>query len=115
MRDIDGCLCTGGVHYANTRHQIVPASPLLPHVNAQEDGDWYAVTKGRHVGVYPILYVLETPIYSTIVLTIRHSALTLDAVSGVPSNSSKKFSTQTAAVIYFNSILALGIVGVVTA
>ena len=48
-----GCTCPDGVHYANVVHNVVPNSILLdPQPNAANDGLWYAVTKGKVVGVF---------------------------------------------------------------
>jgi hypothetical protein len=48
-----GCTCPDGVHYANIVHDVVPNSILLdPQPNATNDGLWYAVMKGKVVGVF---------------------------------------------------------------
>jgi hypothetical protein len=47
------CTCPDGVHYPNVIHYVVPNSVLLnPQPNAANDGLWYAVTKGKVVGVF---------------------------------------------------------------
>ncbi|KAJ7104602.1 hypothetical protein C8R44DRAFT_887058 [Mycena epipterygia] len=74
---------------------VVPAAPLIATIDS--DQTWYAVTRGRYVGI-----------------TDLH-ALDLSAILRISGAAHRGYPTQAAALTAFNSALALGVVEVVHA
>ncbi|KAJ7689746.1 hypothetical protein B0H16DRAFT_1752804 [Mycena metata] len=84
-----------GPFLANEVFSAPPAQPLTPVEEAVPAPEWYAITRGRFVGV------------------VDQFALSAVAISGVGHNASKAYPTQALALNAFNQALTWGGVQVV--
>ncbi|KAJ7022831.1 hypothetical protein C8F04DRAFT_1272129 [Mycena alexandri] len=75
-----------GPWVTGTLYGVVPLGPITAIPDSNEK--WFAITRGRYVG-----------------LTIN-SAISLNAVTGVPSGLSERFNSQAEALQHFNAALA---------
>ncbi|KAJ7744431.1 hypothetical protein DFH07DRAFT_963656 [Mycena maculata] len=88
-------LRTEGPYLANQVFSTVPAEPLTPIEEDVAAPEWYAVTRGRFVGV------------------VDQFALSAVAISGVAHAARKAYTTQSLALDAFNQALTWGGVQVV--
>ncbi|KAJ7660349.1 hypothetical protein DFH06DRAFT_1326479 [Mycena polygramma] len=73
-------------------YSVVPYAPLEAVV---DNGDkWFAITRGTYVGL------------------TQNSAISLNAVTGVSTGLSEKFTTQAMALAHFNAALASGAIAI---
>ncbi|KAJ7722530.1 hypothetical protein B0H16DRAFT_1737728 [Mycena metata] len=84
-----------GPFTANEVFSVPPAQPLAPVDEEVPAPEWYAITRGRFVGV------------------VDQFALSAVAISGVAHNASKAYPTQALALNAFNQALTWGGVQVV--
>ncbi|KAJ7733216.1 hypothetical protein DFH07DRAFT_968062 [Mycena maculata] len=88
-------LRTEGPYLANEVYSVIPAEPLGPIEEADAAPEWYAITRGRFVGV------------------VDQFALSAVAISGVAHAARKAYTTQRLALDAFNQALTWGGVQVV--
>ncbi|KAK7027568.1 hypothetical protein R3P38DRAFT_2776486 [Favolaschia claudopus] len=88
-------LRTEGPYTANQAFVVVPSQPLTAIEEATPSAEWYAVTRGRFVGV------------------LNHYALSDLAITGVGHGARKAYPSQGEALQAFNDALEWGIVQVV--
>ncbi|KAJ7020705.1 hypothetical protein C8F04DRAFT_1274621 [Mycena alexandri] len=79
-----------GPFLANEVFSVAPSQPLAPIVEAIPAAEWYAITRGRFVGV------------------VDQFALIAVAISGVAHNANKAYATQALALNAFNKALTWG-------
>ncbi|KAJ7716565.1 hypothetical protein B0H16DRAFT_1741228 [Mycena metata] len=84
-----------GPFLANEVFKAAPAQPLQPVEEEVPAPEWYAITRGRFVGV------------------VNQFALSAMAISGVGHNASKAYPSQALALTAFNQALTWGGVQVV--
>ncbi|KAJ7749879.1 hypothetical protein B0H16DRAFT_1460909 [Mycena metata] len=84
-----------GPFLANEVFSVPPSQPLAPVEEAVPTPEWYAITRGRFVGV------------------VDQFALGAVAISGVAHNANKAYSSQALALDAFNKALTWGGVQVV--
>ncbi|KAJ7512306.1 hypothetical protein B0H11DRAFT_1898797 [Mycena galericulata] len=83
---------TTGPWVAGKLYGVIPLAPLQPIPD--NGGRWYAITRGTYVGL------------------TNNSAVSLNAVTGVPTAITKKYTTQAAALNHFNAALAVHAVAI---
>jgi hypothetical protein len=83
-----------GPWIAGGLYGVVPAAPLTAIVDHNEK--WFSITRGRYVGL------------------TNNSAISLNAVSGVPGALSDRCNTQAEALQHFNAALAVDAVAVLS-
>ncbi|KAJ7473864.1 hypothetical protein B0H11DRAFT_1918679 [Mycena galericulata] len=75
---------------------LYSVAPLAPLQAVPDNGEkWFAITRGKYVGL------------------TKNSAISLNAVTGVPGGLAEKFSAQSDALEYFNGALVSGAVAVI--
>ncbi|KAJ7034648.1 hypothetical protein C8F04DRAFT_1182927 [Mycena alexandri] len=84
-----------GPFLANEVFSVAPSQPLAAIEEAVPAAEWYAITRGRFVGV------------------VDQFALSAVAISGVAHNANKAYATQALALDAFNKALTWGGVQVV--
>ncbi|KAJ7469738.1 hypothetical protein B0H11DRAFT_2238183 [Mycena galericulata] len=94
-----GGFLTRGPWISGSLFVVVPQGPMLPVaedpvVDAAEGPYWYAITKGRYVGV------------------TLSNALALASVTGISGGSMKAYKTQALALAAFNEMLQYHMVAV---
>ncbi|KAJ7455966.1 hypothetical protein B0H11DRAFT_2244309 [Mycena galericulata] len=88
-----GLARTTGPWISGNLYSIIPLAPLQAIPDNGEK--WFAITRGKYVGL------------------TKNSAISLNAVSGVPGALAEKFSSQSDALEYFNGALTSGAVAVI--
>ncbi|KAJ7023227.1 hypothetical protein C8F04DRAFT_1271652 [Mycena alexandri] len=95
-----GAFLTRGPWVAGGLYLVVPSGPLLA-VPEEELDDyeeppiWYAITRGRYVGV------------------TMNNGLAVNATTGISAGLQRKYKTQALALAAFNEMLRFGLVSVV--
>ncbi|KAJ7834174.1 hypothetical protein B0H13DRAFT_2370003 [Mycena leptocephala] len=87
-----GFFQTTGPWVAGNLYTVVPTAPLSPVPDQGER--WFSVTRGKYVGL------------------TKNSAISLNAVTGVSTGMTARFSTQTEAISNFNGALHSGVVAI---
>ncbi|KAJ7784199.1 hypothetical protein B0H16DRAFT_1708938 [Mycena metata] len=95
-----GAFLTRGPWIAGALYLVVPSGPLLAVPEEELDGDddppvWYAITRGRYVGV------------------TMNNGLAVNAATGISAGLQRRYKTQALALAAFNEMLRFGLVAVV--
>ncbi|KAJ7278656.1 hypothetical protein C8J57DRAFT_1502501 [Mycena rebaudengoi] len=88
-------LRTGPPYEANTVYRVVPMGPLAAILEPHPAPEWYAITRGRFVGV------------------VDQYALSQTAIASVPNAARKAYDTQALVLHVFNQAITWGGVQVV--
>jgi hypothetical protein len=80
---------------AGCLYTVMPPAPLSPSPAPNHTDKWFAITCGRYVGL------------------TTNSAISLNAVTGVPGGLSEKLATQAEALQHFNDALAANAIAIV--
>ncbi|KAJ7873902.1 hypothetical protein B0H14DRAFT_3438113 [Mycena olivaceomarginata] len=79
---------------AGRLYTVVPPAPLGPSPALDHTDKWFTITRGRYVGL------------------TTNSAISLNAVTGVPGGLSEKLATQAEALQHFNDALAANAIAI---